>query len=669
LSLVVRRSSFVVRRSSFVALLVLAILVPFIGVRPASAQANATYTVGKDRNDQTTIIVTGAGASVTLAQIRQGLGKQAALLEDQGNGVWLLNANLLIDRGVTLTLSQSAGVRQLRLRSRPSAKSPPAGEYDYGSFTYLRTEDGVITIDGVQIHSWDTAANTFDTDFANGRAYILAKYDARLDISNSELSYLGSGDGESYGVSWRDTNSTAEPDKLRTRVTGQVTNSLFHHNYYGVYTYQAADMVFRGNKFYQNIRYGFDPHDYTINVLVEDNQAYENGSHGFIISRGCTKFVFRRNVAFRNNDPDPKKFAHGFMLDPGSPNSDYPQVPSTENVLENNHAYDNEGYGLRILGSTNNIVRSNLFERNEQGVTVEQNSTGNTLEGNTITGSRVHGIFLRGGGDQTTVKGNTISGSGTNGIYVKSSGNTISANTVSGNQGFGIGTLPETTPEAAVADLQRRGARLTVTQIDAELLGVVVAESALEGNRITGNTVTANVTDGIELKGALKSVVEGNKVENNGVHGIYLANGASGNQVKGNTVAGNQGNGIRANGEDVTKNTWSENLVFGNIAGGIQVTSGAQGGIKPPTITGRQGNQVSGKAMPGARVELFSDTGAQGRHFEGHTTAGGDGAFILTITGHAPNLSATTTDSNGNSSAFSENANTTRMVYLPLTRR
>jgi parallel beta-helix repeat protein len=181
--------------------------------------------------------------------------------------------------------------------------------------------------------------------------------------------------------------------------------------------------------------------------------------------------------------------------------------------------------------------------------------------------------------------------------------------------------------------------------------------------------VTANVTDGIELKGALKSVVEGNKVENNGVHGIYLANGASGNQVKGNTVAGNQGNGIRANGEDVTKNTWSENLVFGNIAGGIQVTSGAQGGIKPPTITGRQGNQVSGKAMPGARVELFSDTGAQGRHFEGHTTAGGDGAFTLTIIGHAPNLSATATDSNGNSSAFSENANTTRMVYLPLTRR
>src|SRR5205823_3057080 len=157
-----------------------------------------------------------------------------------------------------------------------------------------------------------------------------------------------------------DTNDATAPDVLSTRVTGEVINSNFHHNYYGVYTFQAEDMLFQNNQFHDNVRYGFDPHDFTHDVLVEGNVSYHNGAHGFIISRGCNNFTFRNNIAYSNLDPSTNQ-AQGFMLDPGSPSADTPQAPSSNNVLDGNIAYNNEGFGLRILGSANNQVLNNHF--------------------------------------------------------------------------------------------------------------------------------------------------------------------------------------------------------------------------------------------------------------------------------------------------------------------
>jgi parallel beta-helix repeat protein len=452
------------------------------------------------------------------------------------------------------------------------------------------------------------------------------------------------------------------------RVTGQVMGSQFHHNYYGIYTFQASGMVFRGNRFYRNICYGFDPHDFSHHFVVEDNQAFENGNHGFIISRGCNNFVFRRNTSFNNTNLDAMKLAHGFMLDPGSQLSADPQAPSSNNLLEANHAYSNEGYGLRILGSTDNTIRNNLFENNLQGLTVEQGSTGNTLAGNTLSGNQINGIFVRGGADTTTITGNTATANGLNGIDIKSDTNTVSANTVRDNRNAGIALLPETTATAAVADLTPPGRHVPVAAIDPDLVGAVLAASAISGNQLIGNTVAANNDDGLEIKGAINTTVDANVVERNGVHGIYLANGASNNRITRNTVSLNQGNGIRANGVDTIKNTWSENAVFSNTVGGILVTSDANSRIRPPAITSVQGNVVAGTASPGAAVELFSDTGYQGRNFEGRTTAQTDGSFTFVAPGgwKAPHINATATDGDGNASAFTYIG---RSVHLPLVVR
>lgn len=552
---------------------------------PASVAAAPTYSVINDSNGQKTITVTGSGSVVTLEDIRQGLKTANALLENKGDGVWQLNVNLLIERDVTLNLSSSTGVDELQLRSQKSATA--TSSYDYSSFVYLRTNNGTITINDVWIHSWDPTTSKFDTDITNGRSYILAKYDARLDIKDAELSYLGSGNGESYGVSWRDTNDSSDPDTLRTRVTGDVINSEFHHNYYGVYTFQASGMVFRGNRFHHNIHYGFDPHDFSHHILVEDNQAFENGNHGFIISRGCNNFVFRNNASYNNNNPDPTRLAHGFMLDAGSPTSSAPQAPSFDNLLEQNHAYGNEGYGVRVLGSTNNTIRDNLFENNAQGITVEQGSTNNSLSGNTITDHQSNGIFVRGGGNNTRITGNTVTNNGGHGIYVKSNNNTLEANTVRDNRNIGVELTPETTIAVAMSDLSlpNENGVPNLAAIDSELVGDVVPATAITGNRIKGNTISSNSSYGIDLRGANTTRMESNTIDRNGNHGVYLRQGASNNRLIQNTITSNKGYGIRAYGKDVRNNTWSKNAISGNTSGGILVNGGANSSMHSPVIT------------------------------------------------------------------------------------
>jgi parallel beta-helix repeat protein len=344
-----------------------------------STKANAfVVQVTTDSNQQKTIVLTGnIGAEVTLPAIKSQLSNaNTNLLQELSSTdkIWLLNANLRVDRlKLVLTLSPDAGVRELRLRSQASAAGQTAtATIDHSSFVYIRADDSDINIDNTKIFSWDPQANNgagdYDRDPANGRAYLLAKFASTMNIRNSEIGFLGSRDGESYGLSWRDINDPKEPDQLRTRVTGEVINSLIHDNYYGIYTYQASNMTFRGNKFYNNILYGFDPHDFSHNFLVENNEAYNNGADGFIISRGCNNFIIRNNIAYNNVDPSPDSLAHGFIIDPGSPNSADPQVPSNNNILENNEAYGNEGYGLRILGSNNNQIRNNYFRSEERRV-------------------------------------------------------------------------------------------------------------------------------------------------------------------------------------------------------------------------------------------------------------------------------------------------------------
>jgi parallel beta-helix repeat protein len=654
-----------------------------------SSVAASYATLGAGRYGELTAYINGPGTSVTLSDIQRalkGISPTVSLLENQGNGVWQANVSLFINHGVTLTLSPET-VTWLKLRSQSTDILPTSVQTatpNYDSFVTLRTYSGVVQIRDVKITSWDPVAGTFDLDPSNGRSYVLAKYAARLDIQNSELSYLGFAGGEGYGVSWRDINDADFPDVLLTRVTGEVTNSIFSHNYYGAYTFQASNMVFRGNQFHHNIGYGLDPHDFSHHFLIEDNQAYANGNHGFIISRGCNNFTLRNNRSYDNRYSldTQDRLAHGFMIDPGSPNSQYPQRPSYQNLLENNQAWGNDGYGLRTVGSISNTIRSNTFTGNAQGITLEQGSTGNVVSSNVISGNQLYGIYLFGGSDGNTIVGNTIMHSGRHGIYIKTGQNTVAQNTISYNgswdndvrTGSGIAFLQETVA-TAIQDLRIPGTISSLTA-DPDLIGPAALAGPVTGNVVRQNTVTHNLDDGIELKSAIGTLVEDNVVEANLANGIYLASGTSRSLIQRNTVRSNWGYGLKANGADVTGNRWTENLVYDNGLGGMVTTSDANNGIRPPTLV-QQGQSISGTTRPGAVVEIYSDTDYQGLYFEGRTTADALGAFkfVASQSWRAPNLNAMATDAQGNSSGFTVNRGEPCVyligacVYLPLIRR
>ena len=648
----------------------------------------ASYSIGKrflkaGVESGLTIFVNGLGANVTLADIQaavQVISPTVNLLENQGNGIWQANASIFLNAGVTLSLTKDT-VKWLKLRSQGSSiafASAEPSNYNYQSFTTLRTSSGTIIIDGVRITSWDPNTNDYDRDITNGRSYILAKYNARMDISNAELSYLGSADGESYGIAWRDINDTDTPDQMRTRVTGSVLNSIFSYNYYGIYTFQAENMVFRNNKFHNNIGYGFDPHDFSHHFTVENNEAFANGNHGFIISRGCNNFVIRNNKSYNNtySVSNEDRNAHGFMIDPGSPNSQFAQQPSFDNVIENNDAWGNDGYGLRMVGSLRNTVRGNRFTGNLQGITLEQGSESNIIENNIISNSTLYGIYVMSGSDINTLKGNIISRSGKHGMYIKAGNNAIVGNTLTDNGtvtpagpvGAGLAFLPDL-PSTTLTDMVVPGGA-SIASADVTLLSDYSFTTALQGNLVQSNSIAGNADDGIELKGASNTLITGNHISNNGTHGIYISEyegiGAIGNNIIENTIWANKGYGIRANGSHSSANLWSQNQVSANTTGGIITTGGANGGIMPPVIVTIAPTQVSGTTIPNAKVEIFTDNGGQGLYFEGTTIADASGQFSFKASQswRGGIVNATATDTQGNSSGFAIQQGT-YMIFLP----
>lgn len=613
--------------------------------------AKPAYQVVTDLNGSTTISVTNSGSVVTIPMIQAAIGiTYPTLLQNQGNGIWFLDANLFIGSGVTLNVGPDSGVNELRMRSQElfhaagtlavQAITEPDGTQqllaiDYSSFVKLVTHGGIINLDGVKIYSWDPATNSVDTNYENGRAYILAKYDAVLNIYDSEISYLGSPDGESYGVSWRDTNPTGwqEGQPHRTRVTGEVINSKFLYLYYGIYTFQASNMVFRGNEFAYNIRYGFDPHDFTHDVLVEENIAHHNGAHGFIISRGCNNFIIRNNKSYDNLDTS-SSLAHGFMLDPGSPNSMYPQAASFDNLLENNEAYGNEGYGLRIFGSHNNEVIGNNFHHNSRGIVVDRDSPDNLISHNTLSYNTSYGLELREFADRTTITSNIIENNGVApasvyGIYVRSNNNVIVGNQVRFNAGSGIAVALNTSIYPT-----------TTTGLD---------------NQVLSNTVSSNVSHGLELRGAQRNLLEGNLSESNVGAGVYLVNGSADNSLLRNIIRNNGWDGIRASGNTTVRNSWSENQIYANAASGIALINSANGNLPSPQSWVITNQIVSGYTFPDVTIELYVDHGQQGQFFLGRTVAGVDGyfEFALPPTIPAANLTALIIDLQGNASPFS----------------
>ena len=311
------------------------------------------------------------------------------------DGAVLLRASIEVPDGAQLSID-SATTPDLRMLSTPTG------------FSTIIARGGTVDIRGtkeapIRLSSWDVDAGTPDSDPSDGRAFLLT-FGGRMDLAHSDIGYLGFGTGTSSGVAWRGADHV--PGQPADPALGDVTASVLHDNWFGAYTFEAQGMQWVGNTFADNQAYGFDPHDLSNDFLVADNVAHGNGRHGFIFSRGCDRNILRNNVSYDNR-------GHGFMIDDGrtedSGNLQAARLPSNDNQLIGNHAYDNDGSGIEIEGGAGTVVSDNLLERNHVGVRIK-NDASVAIEDNRIVDNALAGVDVLAGDGDVGITGNTIVG-------------------------------------------------------------------------------------------------------------------------------------------------------------------------------------------------------------------------------------------------------------------
>ena len=342
---------------------------------PTPTGVTATFDAVGDK------IVLSAGQNVTLPALSKKMGNPD-YLKEVAPGEWLLNKTIEVSQGASLKIGAPT-VRWLKLRS------------DDGGFATIKALGGGLDINGSCVTSWDAGKNAVDDNYLNGRAFLLARDGGQMTIDKSELSFLGYGEVESYGLSWRTEGSG-----------GRITNSIISHLYFGLYSFGVGGLVITDNEVRDNVLYGIDPHTGSHNLTIERNIVHDNGKHGIILAENCTDSVIRDNVVYRNQH-------HGIVL----------YLHSDRNLIEGNETFGNAAQGVNINESSNNTIKTNrVYDNTESGIGIGQTAKDNVVEGNDVRGNQQDGLRLVSEATQTDVRDNVIGENVRYGVYVDSDG-------------------------------------------------------------------------------------------------------------------------------------------------------------------------------------------------------------------------------------------------------
>ena len=302
-------------------------------------------------------------ASFTLKGVTAAVGDPAWMAEVEP-GVFQVDA-ALVQLATTMHV-KAPEVTAVRLTTRPHV--------------FIGGLHAQTVFEGVTVTSWDPGANGPDLTPADGRPFVLYQDASRLDIIRSQFVHLGSDRSGAYGTSWRAEGTT-----------GSAIESTFADSFFGVYTFEARDIVFRGNVFRDNDYYGLDPHDYTTGLVIENNEAYGNGTHGMIFSRFVTNSVMRNNWVHDNGE-------NGIVMHLGS----------SHNLIEGNVVERNVHDGIVVLGSSDITIADNKVRGNEVGIRANQiGSKRITIRGNVLDDNAV-GMRAYGGASDVTLVDNMV---------------------------------------------------------------------------------------------------------------------------------------------------------------------------------------------------------------------------------------------------------------------
>ena len=191
--------------------------------------------------------------------------------------------------------------------------------------------------------------------------------------------------------------------------------------------------------------------------------------------------------------------------------------------------------------------------------------------------------------------------------------------------------------------------------------GVLTLHS--DNNLIRGNHI-GGLVRGIRIDHSVNNLIEDNFIgaeENwllifrNSGYGIFITYDSQHSTIRHNIIGNNDEIGICILGQNTMYNTISRNSISNNGIYGIRNASGGNNQIPPPVIESIINNEVKGHAGTGIKIELFSDENNQGRVFLDSTFTDETGKFsvLLSVSPPFQNITATATDTSGNTSEFS----------------
>jgi parallel beta-helix repeat protein len=302
----------------------------------------------------------------------------SVLLHREKTGIWILNANIMVEGGAKFYVN-SSDTSWLKINSTD------------GSAYYIGVR-GSMQIDSTKITGWDTQRNTFAETDAHGhypRSFIKvlegSNPQARTDITNSEIAYLGYNQSRSFGLSYYSgTDSIIKGNKI---------HNLWHGFYSANYGYRVFYMTIENNHFYNNSLYGIDPHSGTHDIVIRNNTVFDNGKHGIICSQLCHDIVIENNRVYNNADT-------GIMLDKNV----------TRSIIRNNIMNDNVAQIAIHNFSNFNQIYGNRMNGGEIGIEISDGSANNIVSDNEITGA-VYGIHMPDAGHFNRLVSNDITNS------------------------------------------------------------------------------------------------------------------------------------------------------------------------------------------------------------------------------------------------------------------
>lgn len=173
--------------------------------------------------------------------------------------------------------------------------------------------------------------------------------------------------------------------------------------------------------------------------------------------------------------------------------------------------------------------------------------------------------------------------------------------------------------------------------------GIALWGDGTSFNTITGNLIGTDPT-GIEAWG------------NDGV-GVDVFEGASRNIIGPDNIIAYNECGVQIRHSNSSGNTVTQNSIHDNGVLGVYLNDGGNALLSFPLILDLDlaAGTVTGFACADCTIEIFSDSSDEGEVYEGQATADDSGFFTFSKGASlvGPRLTATTTDTDGNTSSFS----------------